>query len=235
MPRIRKSDILFIDNHLLVINKPAGIVTQGARDGETSLGQMAKDYLKNEFNKPGSVYLGIVSRLDSRVSGVIVFARTSKAAARLNEQFKNRSVEKSYWALVAANPSTRSKTKHTVEHLIYKDDAAHRMRCIANNSPHPPKDAKPASLSYRAIATDNGQSLLEIALHTGRKHQIRCQLAAIGLAILGDRKYGSQTPFPGSGIALHSKSLAITHPTLKSRLQFQAEVPISWNVDRFIV
>jgi len=235
MTTLSEKDILFIDNHLLVINKSAGIVTQGALQGETTLAQMAKDYLKKEFNKPGNVYLGIVSRLDSRVSGVIVFARTSKSAARLNEQFKNRTVTKSYWAIVSGNTSAHPESARTVEHLIYKDNPAHRMRCIEKDALHTPHDAKPASLSWETVGTHGDQSLLEVSLHTGRKHQIRCQLAAIGLPILGDRKYGSQRDFAGQGIALHSKRLEITHPTLKTPIRFDAEVPISWKVDRFIV
>lgn len=234
MPHLQENHILFIDNHLLVINKPAGIITQGAPEGQTSLAQLAKDYLKASFNKPGNVYLGIVSRLDSRVSGVIVLARTSKAAARLNDQFRNRSVNKSYVAIVSGQNIRSLPPTGALEHLIYKDEEAHRMRCLNKNETNI-SDTKPAMLSYRAIDTHEDQTLVQVSLETGRKHQIRCQFSFIGFPIVGDQKYGSQKPFPGPGIALHSKSLQITHPTLKTNLQFEAEIPKSWNASRFNV
>ncbi len=239
---IDKRNIIFEDNHLLVVDKPAGIATMGAIEGEPTVAELAKEYLKRTYNKPGNVYLGIVSRLDARVSGVIVFARTSKAAARLNEQFKNRTTKKSYRAIVsAAGQGQRSLDRlpdhGTLEHWVYKDEPAHRMRCLAQDTPAKklPRDAKNASLSWTKIGHDKQQTLVEVKLHTGRKHQIRCQFAFAGFPVVGDKKYGSSAKFSGKGIALHSQSLEITHPTLKSPMEFQAKVPESWNVAKFIV
>lgn len=234
------NEIIFEDNHLLVINKRAGLATMGVAAGEPSLFVLAKDYLREKYNKPGNVYLGIVSRLDSRVSGVIVTAKTSKAAARLTKQFKDRKTQKTYLAIVASNSGSRTiSATGRLTDMMYKDEAAMRMRCASKATTAKSKstiaatNAKEARLSWTHIATDNGQHLLEIELHTGRKHQIRCQLAHAGFPICGDRKYGSNVSFRGAGIALHSKTLEITHPTLKIVQQFQAPVPEHWKMARY--
>lgn len=220
-------NVLYEDNHLLVIDKPAPLATMGAEEGESSLVLLAKDYLRVKYNKPGNVYVGVVSRLDAFVTGVIVLARTSKAAARLTDQFRRRSVEKTYWALVAdplPDPSG------TLEHHIFKNDARHRMEVVSGRS-EIPADAKLARLTYQVIGTHQRRSLLEVKLETGRKHQIRVQLESIGCPIVGDRKYGSEVPFK-SGIALHSRFLSFDHPTTKQRLQFEAIPPKWWRVQR---
>jgi 23S rRNA pseudouridine1911/1915/1917 synthase len=212
--------ILFEDNHLLAIDKPAGLPTMGAPRGRVSAVELAKAYLKRKYDKPGNVYIGVVSRLDATVSGVLLLARTSKAAARLNEQFKSGTVEKTYWALVSGNPEPAGE----LADYLLKDEAAERMRIVAAGRP----GAKHAALHYRRIAAvADGAALLEIQLLTGRKHQIRVQLASRGWPILGDKKYGSSADFP-KGIALHSRRLVFEHPVQRFRLQLISPLPVYW-------
>lgn len=218
-------DIIFEDNHLLVVNKPALLPTMGAQPGRQSLLDIAKAYIASKHNKPGNVYLGVVSRLDAYVSGVIVLARTSKAAARLNRQFAGAHTEKKYLAIV---PSERCLASGHLEHWLSKDEANHRMMTVNRQQ----QGAKNARLRYQRIAEFEYLSLLDIKLLTGRKHQIRVQLAASDLPIIGDRKYGSRIPFQ-PGIALHSRSLGIEHPTLKTEMTFTSEPPAYWKLDRF--
>jgi 23S rRNA pseudouridine1911/1915/1917 synthase len=223
-----KLTILYEDNHLLVVDKPAPLPTMGASEGEDSLVNMAKDYLRVKYNKPGNVFLGVVSRLDSFVTGVVVLARTSKAASRLSEQFRSRSVEKTYWAIVA---DPLPGLAATLEHQVYKNESRHRMQA-ADMTIAAPADAKMARLSYRTLGTNGERTLIEVKLDTGRKHQIRVQLEAIGCPIVGDRKYGSEVTFK-QGVALHSQQLAIDHPTSKERMTFQAPPPKWWRISRF--
>jgi 23S rRNA pseudouridine1911/1915/1917 synthase len=235
---LNPAEVLFEDNHLLVINKRAGLVTQGAAAGEPSLYELAKDYIRIKYNKPGNVYLGIVSRLDAMTSGVIVVARTSKAAARLNQQFRDRIPKKIYWAIVGTNANDQPiADAGALENSMFKDESAHRMRCVKSiahsNSNRVPKDAKMARLSWKVLGRHRDQSLLAVELETGRKHQIRCQLAAASFPILGDVKYGSSDPFGGPGIALHSKSIEFIHPTKKNMIQFDANVSDRWKIDRY--
>lgn len=216
--------VLYEDNHLLVINKPAGLPTQGALAGEPSVVEVAKDYIARKYNKPGNVYLGVVSRLDRLVSGVLVLARTSKAAARLTEQFRERSTEKTYWAVVEKAPS---KPCDTLIDWLAKDDAAHRMRVVAAHLP----GAQRAELAYKVLKPLPPAALLEVLLETGRKHQIRLQLAAMGCPIVGDTKYGAQASrlaYFQRAIALHARSLSIEHPTLKTQLRWTAPLPAEW-------
>lgn len=238
--------VLYEDNHLLVVNKPAGLATMG--DGaRPTLHGLAAEYLREKYRKPGRVYVGIVSRLDALVSGVIVLARTSKAAARLNTQFADHaqrlnadgvgtaaamgesnplSIRKTYLAVVRAEPHRAATlaTRDRLDDFLYKDDAAHRMRAARV----PRDDAKPASLLFQTLQTSDHSSVLAVAPLTGRKHQIRVQLAARGWPILGDRKYGSQTDWP-AGIALHSMRLTIEHPTRREPMTFTCPPPVSWN------
>ena len=195
-------------------------MTQGASEGEPSLVNLAKSYLREKYNKPGNVYLGVVSRLDMMSSGAIVLARTSKAASRLNVQFRDRTVSKVYWALIAGRMDSKAGT---LEDHVRKDDAQHRMVTCSANA----KDAKLAKLSWQTVATNELCQQLRIELETGRKHQIRLQLSSRGTPILGDRKYGSSKEFP-NGIALHSRQLTLEHPTLKERIEFTADVPKCW-------
>lgn len=221
-------NVLYEDNHLLVIDKPAQLATMGAEAGEPSLVEMAKDYLRAKYNKPGNVYVGVVSRLDAFVTGVIVLARTSKAASRLTDQFRRRSVEKTYWAIVADPLPGESGT---LEHHVFKNDSRHRME-VVKNSQTAPADAKLARLAYRVIGIHAERSLLEVKLETGRKHQIRVQLESIGCPIVGDRKYGSEVSFK-KGIALHSHSLSFDHPTTKDRLTFETALPPWWRLEKY--
>lgn len=223
-------DVIFEDNHLLVLNKPPLIATMGALPDQPSLVDQAKGYLKKKYNKPGNVYLGVVSRLDAFVSGAIVLARTSKSASRLSDQFRRRTVEKNYYAIV---PGGVLSNHGVIENWIYKDDASHRMRCTVSEGF---SDAKRGRLAYEVIGRDQKSKLdlLEIDLDTGRKHQIRVQLSHAGVPIVGDRKYGSSHPF-AAGIGLHCYRLAFDHPTLQKRMEFRVEPPQNWRMARFNV
>ena len=214
-------DVLYENNHLLVINKPAGLATQGVTDDEPSAVKLAKEYLKRKYKKPGNVYVGVVSRLDAAVSGVLVLARTSKAAARLSEQFRERQTRKIYWAVVDKPPK---QNEGTLTDWLKKDEKTQRMVVAITRT----IGAQKACLSYRVLKRLPAGALLEVELETGRKHQIRVQLAHHGCPILGDRKYGSRRPFT-SGIALHARTLAIAHPVKKETLTFTAPLPSSWS------
>ena len=213
--------ILYEDNHLLVVDKPPGLATMGVAAGIPSLLSEAKAYIKRKYQKPGNVYLGIVSRLDAPVTGVLVLARTSKAAARLTEQFRSKEVEKSYWALV--EPEVEP-AQATLQDWVRKDERHRRMHIATAENP----DAKEAILSYRTLQSNRRSTLLEVDLQTGRKHQIRLQLSHQGHPILGDRKYGSKVSFP-AGIALHAHSLSFQHPVQKEQLDFTAPLPAAWS------
>jgi 23S rRNA pseudouridine1911/1915/1917 synthase len=233
MPDSPKLKILFEDNHLLVIDKPPLLATMGAREGDDSLLEQARDYIRQKYNKPGNVYLGVVSRLDAFVTGVIVFARTSKAASRLSEQFRSRSVEKKYWAIV---PDALPHLTGRLEDRLVKNESRHRMVVVKKNAAAVPGE-KTARLEYKTIGrftptNATAQRLVEIELETGRKHQIRVQFEHAGCPIIGDQKYGSEVPFK-RGIALHSRKLVIEHPTKKSIQSFQSEPPSWWNLERF--
>lgn len=217
MPRL---EVLYEDNHLIAITKPADLPTMGVSEGEASAVTLVKDYLKQKYHKPGNVYLGVVSRLDRMVTGVLLFARTSKAAKRLNEQFRERTTEKRYRAIVSGQGSI-SPGKLT--DWVRKDEQNHRMIASRHEGPGGQK----AELLIESVQEVALGVLLEIKLLTGRKHQIRVQLASRRLPILGDRKYGSKDPFP-AGIALHASLLEITHPVSRQKLSFSSGLPLSW-------
>jgi 23S rRNA pseudouridine1911/1915/1917 synthase len=222
-------EVLYQDNHLLAVNKPAMLPTMGVAGDRPSLLAVAKQYLREKYSKPGNVYLGIVSRLDAPVTGVVLMARTSKAAGRLAKQFRERDVEKVYWAVVegAIEPPAGSLTDY-----LRKDERHRKVHVTTEHA----SGAQSAELSYRLIEASAGQpqlrdsgrlSLLEIRPRTGRKHQIRVQLARAGFPILGDRKYGSGRPFT-AGIALHARRLVIEHPVSKMKISIEAPLPASW-------
>ena len=213
-------DIIHEDNHLLVVSKPAGLATMGLPDDRPTLLTHAKQYIKQRYDKPGNVYLGVVSRLDAPVTGVVLIAKTSKAAKRMTEQFRYRKVEKTYWALVEG--SIHPASGDCVDWVI-KDERHRRMHVVDESR----EGAKQARLHYRRLERIGGHSFLEVQLETGRKHQIRLQLSHHGYPILGDRKYGSKRPFP-AGIALHSRRLVIMHPVRKEPRTFEAPLPPSW-------
>jgi len=212
--------ILYEDNHLLVVDKPAGLATMGVAPEIPSVLSEAKHYIKQKYDKPGNVYLGIVSRLDAPVTGVLVLARTSKAASRLTEQFRSKQVQKAYWALV---PPGLAADQATLRDWVRKDERHRRMHITREDV----SGAKEAILSYRTLQNNRRSTLLEVDLQTGRKHQIRLQLSSDGYPILGDRKYGSEVSF-SNGIALHAHSLAFQHPVQEQRLEFTAPLPASW-------
>jgi 23S rRNA pseudouridine1911/1915/1917 synthase len=212
--------ILYEDNHLLVVNKPAELATMGVGDSEPSLWRRACAYLKAKYAKPGNVYLGVVSRVDAAVTGAVVFARTSKAAARLSEQFREAAVGKVYWALVERPPDP---PRGACTDWLLKDEPRRRMMLVAPTVP----GAQEARLTYRVLEPLDTATLVEVRLETGRKHQIRVQLAARGWHVLGDAKYGARTRFP-RGIALHARRLVIEHPVRHERLEIVAPLPAYW-------
>jgi 23S rRNA pseudouridine1911/1915/1917 synthase len=212
--------VVYEDNHLLVVSKPAMLPTMGVSENRPSLLKEAKAYLKDKHQKPGNVYLGTVSRLDAPVTGLVLFARTSKAAARLTEQFRRREVEKTYWAVVEGAPSP---PQANCVDWMRKDERHRKMHVAHGDAP----GAQEARLSYRTLGKAEGGRLLEVRLETGRKHQIRVQLAHRGFPIRGDRKYGGRLPF-SPGIALHARQLELTHPVRKTPLSLEAPLPKSW-------
>ena len=215
--------VIYEDNHLLAVVKPAGLATMGLRDNRPTLLTLAKSYIKQRYHKPGNVYLGVVSRLDAPVTGLVLLARTSKAARRLTEQFRTRAVEKVYWAMVEGLPRPAAGTW---EDWLGPDERHRRMRVVGPTMP----DAKVARLAYRQLRALEVGSLLEIRPETGRKHQIRLQLARRGHPVLGDRKYGSQRLFMKTpGIALHARRLTITHPVKNEPLALEVPVPEAWH------
>ncbi|MFP4090164.1 MAG: RluA family pseudouridine synthase [Cyclobacteriaceae bacterium] len=211
-------DILFEDNHLLIINKPAGTLVQGDSTGDLPLVDAGKLYLKEKYDKPGAVFLGVVHRLDRPVSGVTAMARTSKALARMNNLFKGREVEKKYWAVVGQRPP---EPEGRLVHWLKKDSSRNVTTAYASER----SDAKRAELTYRLLAQRGEEYLLEVSPLTGRPHQIRVQLAAIGCPIAGDLKYGFPVPHPDQNISLHARSLSFVHPVRQELLTIKAPLP----------
>jgi len=214
--------VLYEDNHLLVVAKPAGLLSQGDRTGDTTVLDLAAEYLRRRYHKPGKVYLGLVHRLDRPVSGVLVLARTSKAARRITAQIKSRSVEKRYSVVVEGR---LREAAGRLEHYLVKRGEARRVGVFGQPVPN----GRRAELEYEVIETCPTATLLDVRLLTGRSHQIRAQLAAIGHPILRDRRYGSSLP-PGAGgwFALHAANFTLEHPTLGERMTFSAPLPEQW-------
>lgn len=218
-----KKSILFEDNHLIAVNKPAGILVQGDNTGDKTLSDYIKAYIKKEYNKPGDVYLGTIHRLDRPVSGVIIFAKTSKALTRMNAMFQDGSVRKTYVALLQKKPRQLSED---LTHWLVKMQDKNITRAFDKQV----KNSKKSMLTYNYIATANHKFLVEIHLKTGRSHQIRAQLAKIGTPISGDLKYGSRKG-KGNYIYLHAKTLAFTHPVKKEKVILHCPLPEeeNWN------
>ena len=212
--------VLYEDNHLLAVDKPSGLLTQGDISGESSLLDQLKEYLKERYDKPGNVFLGLVHRLDRPVSGVLVFARTSRAAARLFRQFQERSVIKLYLAVVSGRTGELSPPGEGWTRLT---QGTRREKDITVITPEGTGQA--ASLEYRSLFEDNGRALLLIRLLTGRKHQIRAQLASLSLPIIGDGKYGSSKPCAPGAIGLHAAYLRFRHPTRDDDVELSAAPP----------
>ena len=212
--------ILYEDNHLIVVNKLPGELVQGDETGDRTLADEVKEYLKVTYGKPGNVYLGIPHRLDRPTSGIVVYCRTDKALSRMTALFRTSDVRKVYWAIVDRKPD---REEGELVHYITRDSAQNRS--IASGKER--KGSKIARLSYRLIASSDNYHLLEIDLHTGRHHQIRAQLAAIGVHIKGDLKYGAARSNPDGGICLHARRISFVHPIRKEDLMITAPPPHS--------
>ena len=210
--------IIFEDNHLIIVNKSCGEIVQSDTSGDISLEMMVKDYVKKKYDKPGDVFLGVVHRVDRPVSGIVVFARTSKALLRLNSMFQEKLIRKTYWALVKDLPPDKTGT---LIHYIIRNTKTNRSYAHLKECP----GAKKAVLHYRHITSSDRYHLLEINLETGRHHQIRCQLAAIGCPIRGDLKYGYPRSNPNGGISLHARRIQFTHPVKNEDIDLIAPVP----------
>ena len=211
--------ILYEDNHLLALNKLPGQIAQGDKTGDTPLADLVKAYIKERDAKPGNVFCGVIHRLDRPVSGVILFAKTSKALSRMTQLVKERDFQKRYWAVVKEAPA---EPVGTLEDWLVKDEAQNKSRVV----PAGTKGAKQASLDYRLLGvSDGGYHLLEVNLHTGRHHQIRCQLAHIGCYIKGDLKYGAPRSNPDGSISLHARQVSFSHPVTHSQTTITAPCP----------
>ena len=223
-------DILLEDGPLIAVNKPAGLLTQGVPHGQPSLESAVKQYLREKYAKPGNVYLGVPHRLDRPVSGIVVFARNSKAAARLAEQFRERTVQKIYLAVTERVPD---QPHGRLCDWLLKDAAAAHVTVVEPGT----EGAKEAVLDYQVLEVRHGQALLEVELHTGRMHQIRVQLAARGCPIVGDLQYGATLTTEAaatydrlvSPIALHARRLCLSHPVRYDRVQLEARLPREWS------
>ena len=211
--------VLYEDNHLIIVNKQAGEIVQGDKTGDAPLSDIVKDWLKEKYNKPGNVYLGVVHRLDRPVSGVVLFAKTSKALPRLNKMFAGHdNVSKTYWAIVQNRPQT---PQGTLTHWLTRNEKNNTARAYDREVP----GSKKAVLDYELIASGDRYHLLEIHLHTGRHHQIRCQLAKMGCPIKGDLKYGAPRSNPDGSISLHARNLTLEHPVSHENISVTAPVP----------
>jgi len=216
--------ILYKDNHLIVVNKRPGDIVQGDKTGDTPLSEVVKEYVKKKYNKPGAVYLGVVHRLDRPTSGIVVFARTSKALTRLNKLFAEKEAKKTYWAVVKNNPP---KQKDTLVHWLKRNPKQNKSYAHKKEVP----ESKKAILDYKVIKKLDNFFLLEIDLKTGRHHQIRAQLAAIGCHIKGDLKYGADRSNKNGSIHLHARGLSFIHPVKKEPITLLAPPPDDpvWN------
>lgn len=211
--------VIYEDNHLLAVYKPSGLLVQGDRTGDVCLLELGKRWLKARYRKPGNVFLAMVHRLDRPVAGVVLFARTSKAAGRLSRQFRERSVDKHYLAVVGGSVS--KEADRLIDHIERRD----RLSRVV---PTPTDRSQEARLHYTVLGRDSGKSLLKVCLETGRRHQIRIQLAHMGHPILGDLRYGAETPLPGREIALLAHELKVDHPTRNDRLRLSCPIPQQW-------
>ena len=230
-------EVLYEDNHIIAVNKTCNEIVQGDKTGDTPLSEIVKAYIKEKYNKPGEVFLGVTHRLDRPTSGVVLFARTSKALTRLNEMFKEKSkvesrkskeelstvncqlsIKKTYWAIVQGAPKL---PEARLENWLVRNEAQNKSYIAKPGA----KEAKQAILSYKTLAKGENYTLLEVNLETGRHHQIRCQLAAIGCPIKGDLKYGAKRSNPDGGICLHARQIEFIHPVSKQDICITAPVP----------
>ena len=221
--------VVYEDNHIIVVNKTASEIVQGDKTGDTPLSETVKQYLKEKYNKPGNVFLGVTHRLDRPVSGLVVFAKTSKALSRLNAMFRNGEVKKTYWAIVRNRPQ---ELEGELTNWLVRNEKQNKSYAYDKEV----KDSKKAVLCYKTIGHSQNYHLLEVDLKTGRHHQIRCQLAKMGCPIKGDLKYGSPRSNPDGSICLHARRIAFVHPVSKESIEIEAPVPSGnlWNGFDFI-
>ena len=218
--------VLYEDNHIIAVSKTCHEIVQGDKTGDTPLSEMVKAYIKEKYQKPGEVFLGVTHRLDRPTTGVVLFARTSKALTRLNAMFQSHElIRKTYWAIVEKAEIGKVKGENDeairLENYLWRNEKQNKSFVVKAGT----KDAKRAVLSYRALAQSDRYTLLEINLETGRHHQIRCQLSAIGLPIKGDLKYGAKRSNPDGGISLHARKIEFVHPVSKLPMSITAPVP----------
>ncbi|MBI9041606.1 RluA family pseudouridine synthase [Lutibacter sp.] len=218
-------NILFEDNHLIIVNKQSGDIVQGDKTGDTPLSEIVKEYIKETYNKPGNVFLGVVHRLDRPTTGLVVFAKTSKALERFNKMLRNKEVNKTYWAVVKNLPN---KLEETLTGFLRKNPKNNKSTSYSSEI----EGSKKAILHYKVIKSLDNYHLLEVDLETGRHHQIRCQLAAIGSPIKGDLKYGFDRSNKDASIHLHARKIEFIHPVTKENISLVAQTPNDpiWNV-----
>lgn len=216
-------DVIYEDNHLLVVKKPINILSQGDNTNDLDMVNLLKKYLKEKYNKPGNVFVGLIHRLDRPVGGIMVFAKTSKCASRLSEQVRNKTIKKTYKAVIH---KTMDKKEGTLKDYLYKNKKTNMVSVVTKNH----KEAKDAVLDYKTLASNDEFSLVEIDLHTGRPHQIRVQFSSRNHPLYGDQRYGNSKV--GEQIALWSYKLEFNHPTTKERLVFTCDTPneYPWNL-----
>ena len=211
-------EVVYEDNHIIIVNKQSGEIVQGDKTGDRPLSDIVKDYIKEKYAKPGAVFLGVVHRLDRPVSGLVVFARTSKALTRLNDMFRNGEVHKTYWAIVQNPPQ---QPEGLLQHWLVRNEKQNKSYAYDREKPQ----AKKAMLKYKVIGHSERYWLLEVNLLTGRHHQIRCQLAAMGCPIKGDLKYGSKRSNPDGNISLMARRVEFVHPVSKQDIVVEAPLP----------
>lgn len=221
--------VVYEDNHIIVVNKTSSEIVQGDKTGDIPLSETVKQYLKEKYQKPGNVFVGVTHRLDRPVSGLVVFAKTSKALSRLNEMFKNSEVKKTYWAIVKECPR---ELEGELVHYLVRNEKQNKSYAYDKEVP----DSKKAILHYRLIARSQNYNLLEVDLKTGRHHQIRCQLAKMGCPIKGDLKYGFARSNPDGSICLHARRISFIHPVSKEQIDLETPVPPGslWNGFSFL-
>ena len=216
--------VVYEDNHIIVVNKTSSEIVQGDKTGDVPLSETVKQYIKEKYNKPGNVFLGVVHRLDRPVSGLVVFAKTGKALTRLNEMFRNNEVKKTYWAIVKECPK---ETEGELVHYLVRNEKQNKSYAYEKEV----RNSKKAVLHYKLIGHSQNYYLLEVDLKTGRHHQIRCQLAKMGCTIKGDLKYGAPRSNPDGSICLHARAVKFIHPVSKEQVELTAPVPEGnlWN------
>ena len=211
-------EVVYEDNHLIAVNKTCSEIVQGDKTGDTPLSVILGQWLKEKYNKPGNVFVGVAHRLDRPVSGLVLFAKTSKALARINEMFRKEEIKKTYWAIVKDKPK---EDEAELVHYIVKNEKQNKSYAYDSEKPN----SKKAILHYKILARSDNYFLLEIDLKTGRHHQIRCQLAKIGCPVKGDLKYGFPRSNPDGGISLHSRQVKFIHPVSKQEISIEASAP----------